>query len=290
MSVADIPILDTHQHLIDRTQLHYSWTDSLPKLAGQFGYAEYTAAAAGTGILRTAFMETAPDEWQAEPKMIYQLASKPGSLIRSVIAGCRLEEESAGEHLDAISHPLLIGIRRICHVEPDGFSEQPQFVANVRGLAARGLTFDLCFLARQLPYAQRLARACPDVQFILDHCGVPDIAGGALDPWREDLEKLSRLPNVACKISGLLAYCRPDNANLEAVKPYVRHAIDCFGPQRLVWGSDWPLVTLNSDLPSWVRITRQLIADLSPDEQRGILYDNAVRIYRMDRRADPAPR
>lgn len=285
MSDTQIPILDTHQHLLDRRVLSYSWTATLPALAGQFGYEEYLAASAGTGIVRTTFMESAPDEWRDEPRFVYGLAATPGSLVRNVIAGCRLEDEDAASHLDAIAGPLLVGVRRICHVEPDGFSDQPRFVENVRGLARRGLTFDMCFAARQLSYAHRLAHRCPEVQFVLDHCGVPDIAGGQLDPWRQDLKALAALPNTACKLSGILAYCKPGHATAEAIRPYVRHAIDCFGPRRLVWGSDWPVVNLTSDLATWVRITRSLLADLTPEEQRSILHDNALRIYGLDNRA-----
>ena len=116
-------------------------------------------------------------------------------------------------------------------------------------------------------------------QLILDHCGVPDIAGGAIDPWREHIRNLAKLPNVACKISGVLAYCKPGEATLEAIKPYVDHCIESFGADRLVWGSDWPVVVINSTLPDWIRIARQLVARLSPTEQRKILHDNAVRVY-----------
>ncbi len=275
-----IPILDTHQHLIDRRHLHYSWTDGLPQLKDkQFGYEEYLAAAKGTGIAGTVFMETAPDEWRDETGIIYTLAQQPGSLIRGVIAGCRMEEPDAIAHIDRIASKPLCGIRRICHVEKDDFSQQPQFIKNVRALAARKLTFDLCFLGRQLKLAAELAAACPDVQFILDHCGVPDIAGGDFETWKNGLKQVAQQPNAACKISGLTAYCKPDNCGIDAVRPYVRHAIDCFGPTRLVWGSDWPLVTFNSNLASWVQMTREMIADLTPAEQRNILHDNATRIY-----------
>ncbi len=99
---------------------------------------------------------------------------------------------------------------------------------NVRRAGSLDLTFDLCFLARQLGIAQELPRKCPDTQFVLDHCGVPDIAGGIVESWRAAIRDLAGLPNVACKISGVLAYCSPENATVEAVRPWVEHCIESF--------------------------------------------------------------
>ena len=115
-------------------------------------------------------------------------------------------------------------------------------------IGRRDLTFDLCYLARQLPIAIELAKKCPNVQLILDHCGVPDIASGELEPWRQHIREIAALPNVACKISGLPTYCKPGQATLDTIKPWVEHCIECFGVDRLVWGGDWPVVVINSTL------------------------------------------
>jgi predicted TIM-barrel fold metal-dependent hydrolase len=166
-------------------------------------------------------------------------------------------------------------------VEPDEFSSQPRFVENVRRLGPLGLTFDLCFLSRQLPYALALVRACPDVRFILDHCGVPDIQGEGLDPWRARIRELAAEPNVACKISGVVAYCAPGVDLAATVRPYILHAIESFGWDRVVWGGDWPVCTLGSTLSRWVEISRELVADCSPSEQARLFHANAERIYRL---------
>ena len=142
-----------------------------------------------------------------------------------------------------------------------------------------GLTFDLCFTWKQLPIARELVEKCPDVQFILDHCGVPDIASGRLDPWRGSMRDLAALPNVACKISGVLAYCNPGNASTEAVRPYVEHSIECFGWDRVVWGGDWPVCTMTSSLRQWVATSREIVGGASEDEQQKLFNRNAARIY-----------
>ncbi|HEY7090966.1 MAG TPA: amidohydrolase family protein, partial [Tepidisphaeraceae bacterium] len=138
-----------------------------------------------------------------------------------------------------------------------------------------------CFLARQLPVAVELARKCPDVRLVLDHCGVPDIASSELDPWRNNIREMSKLPNVACKLSGLPTYCKPGEATLDTIRPWAMHCIETFGPDRVLWGGDWPVCVINSDLPKWIGITRQLVGGLSAAEQKKILHENAVRVYRI---------
>ena len=113
---------------------------------------------------------------------------------------------------------------------------------------------------------KRLAQACENTSMILNHCGVPSIANDGLDPWRQDIEALSQIPNVTCKLSGLMAYCAPGTASLETIEPYVDHVLKCFGPKRIVWGSDWPVVNLGKGLPEWITVTRKILDKLSTDE------------------------
>ena len=280
----NIPITDTHQHLIYPEQWPYSWTNGIPPLAGKaFRYADYEQAIARTGITKTIFMETAPDDphYLAEMKFVYDLAMKPGSFIAGVIASCRPEESGFETYLDSIRHPKLVGLRRILHVVPDALSQQSQFRENLRRLGKSGLTFDLCFLARQLPLALELARACPDVQLILDHCGVPDVANQSLYPWREHIRALAALPNVACKISGVMAYGSPAQANADGVRPFVEHCLEYFGWDRVVWGGDWPVCGLTTTLADWVSVSHELLRREGEANQKKLFHENAARIYKL---------
>jgi predicted TIM-barrel fold metal-dependent hydrolase len=277
-----ISILDTHQHLIYPERFPYSWTNGLPALAGKaFRYEDYLRAVEGCGVAGTIFMETAPDDphYRGEVAHVLELSRKPGSLIRGMVASGRPEESTFQAWIESLPRPFVVGIRRILHVEPDDLPQREPFISNVKLLERHKLTFDLCVLPRQLPQGTELARKCPGVQFILDHCGIPDVAGNGLDPWRARIREIAALPNVACKLSGVLAYCKPGNATLDAIRPFIDYAIECFGPDRLVWGSDWPVVLLASNVKTWVQITRTLLGDLDPDAQKKILHDNAVRIY-----------
>ncbi|MFZ0745318.1 MAG: amidohydrolase [Terracidiphilus sp.] len=276
----NIPIIDTHQHLIYPGTGPYSWTHGLDALDGKpFPLEEYRQLAQPAGIVGSIFMETSPDDWRAEFARIAQLASQPESGMVGIVANCRPEEEGFEPYLESIRTEKLVGLRRICHTEHDDLSRQPRFVQNVRRAGSFGLTFDLCFLARQLGIALELARKCPDTQFVLDHCGVPDIAGGLMDSWCAAIRDLAGLPNVACKISCVLAYCRPGNATVQAVRPWVEHCIQSFGWDRVVWGSDWPVCNIRSSLTAWVEISRQIVQSVSEDEQAKLFQKNALRLY-----------
>jgi predicted TIM-barrel fold metal-dependent hydrolase len=230
-------------------------------------------------------METSPDALREEISYVCKLSAQPGSLICGAVANCRIEEDGFETYLDSIANEKLAGLRRICHVERDDFSQNPTFRRNLAVVAERGLTFDLCFLERQLPIAAQLAQAFPDLRFILDHCGVPNIAAGQLDPWRGYINQLAALPNVACKISGVVAYCAPGNGTTAAVRPYVEHCIESFGWDRVVWGGDWPVCTVTASLRQWVAITQEIVAGASDGERHRLFHENAERIYGIGRSA-----
>ncbi len=157
-------------------------------------------------------------------------------------------------------------------------SQTPLFRQNIRRLGAAGLPFDICMLQRQLPLAAALVDACPDTTFVLDHCGVPDIAGGDFAGWAAQITELARRPNLQAKVSGITAY-GPPGWTAATLRPYVRHVVESFGPARVVWGSDSPVCTLQSSLPEWVAVTHLLLADLTAAERAAILQGNARRLW-----------
>lgn len=277
-------IIDTHQHLIYPEQFSYSWCKDVPALAGKpFRLEEYRAAACGTRISQTLFMDAGVDEphTQAETEFFLQLATQPETGIVGVLATCRPEQENFPACLEAILHPKLKGLRRILHVVPDEVSQTPVFLKNLALLAKHNLTFDLCLLARQLPLGAKLARRFPEQQFILDHCGVPDIQGGGLDPWRQSIRELAQFPNLACKISGVVAYCDPQRVTVAAIRPYVEHCLDCFGWERVVFGGDWPVCNTTASLGRWVEILKEIVGKESAGNQEKLFAQNAERIYRL---------
>jgi predicted TIM-barrel fold metal-dependent hydrolase len=278
------PLLDTHQHLIYRDRFRYSWADSVPALsAGDFALGDYRARAAKIGVSMTLFMETGVDDdcWQDETRYVLSLADDPTNRIAGIVAGCRPETDAGSfdAWLDELASTAVVGFRRILHVEPDELSASTQFVRNVRQLGKRSKTFDMCFLERQLPLAVTLARSCDDTRLILDHCGVPDIAGGNFESWKRDIGRLAALRHVSCKLSGVIAYCPPDRDTATTIRPYLEHCMEAFGPDRLVWGSDWPVCNVTADIDTWGSIFRNLLASESDDVRNAVFMGNALEIY-----------
>lgn len=277
-------IIDTHQHLLYPDQFRYSWCKDVPALAGKpFRLEEYREAAKELGISKTLFMEVDVDEPQmkAEADFFLQLASNPNSGITGVVAACRPERDDFPAYVESILNPKLKGLRRILHTQSDELPQQPLFAKNLASLARHGLTFDLCLLPRQLPLANTLLRQAPDVQFVLDHCGIPNIKDKELDPWRERIRELSGYPNLACKISGVVAYCDPQRVNADSIRPFVEHCIECFGWDRVLFGGDWPVCNLTTSLRRWDEIAKDLVKAESIAHQEDFFARNAERIYHL---------
>jgi predicted TIM-barrel fold metal-dependent hydrolase len=275
--------IDTHLHLIFRGRLGYGWTSGIPALAtGDFTMEDYAALTEGLGVAGALFMETGVDDadYKAEARLVAGLMGQSGLLGQ--IASCRPEEDAGFEDwLEECEGLHVHGFRRILHVMPDDLSQTATFRRNLAKIGARERAFDICVLARQLPIALDLAKACPDQTLVLDHCGVPDIAGGAFANWAAGITALAALPHVVLKLSGITAYCAPGTANLTTLQPWVDHAITAFGPDRILWGGDWPVVNLGVGLPGWIALTRALLAGLTPEEQAQISGGTAKRVYRL---------
>jgi len=279
-----IELLDTHQHLLYRDKLTYAWADTLPRLAErEFTIADYQALTHDRAVKATIFMEVDAGDYRAETRLISNLAGDPANEIVGIVSSCRPETNDDFEAwIEECSELPVIGYRRILHEVPDEMSTAETFRNNIRKIGKRGKVFDMVFRADQLGIAYDLAASCDSMMLVLDHCGVPDIAGGETNAWKAAISKIAQLPHVNGKISGILAYCAEGSANFDSVKPYFDHMVESFGPTRLVWGSDWPVVNLKSDLPNWIDVFRRLIADLSISEQTAISNGNAKRIYKTE--------
>lgn len=272
-------IIDTHLHLVYKDRFSYPWLKDAPALDHQVTAGDYFARAEKLGIEQALHMEVdvAESDMEAESAFIVGAHEK----IAGAIAATRPESPDFSAYLERIAAiDGIKGLRRVLHVMPDELSQSKTFIENIRRLAAYDLTFDLCVAARQLPLAIELARNCPEVQFVLDHCGVPDIENNGLDPWREHISEIARLANVTAKISGVIAYGGADWST-EKLRPYVSHVLDTFTFDRVVWGSDFPVCTLHASLEDWVAATKEIVADASSDEQKKLFSVNAEKVYRL---------
>jgi predicted TIM-barrel fold metal-dependent hydrolase len=275
-------IVDTHQHLWDLDLFRYSWLQGFPTLNRPFRMSDYLQASQGLEIEKTIHVECDVDEQYMldETRHILHLAEQMDNPLEGVVACGRPESKDFKAYLDKIfGHPKLKGIRRVLHTQADDLAGGQTFIENVGGLASYGFSFDICVLARQLPVAINLISKCPDVTFILDHCGVPQVREKVLEPWCSEIRELAKFPRLVCKISGLVAYADPTKWTADDLRPYIEHVIECFGWDRVLFGSDWPVCTLSASYQQWVSALRSITKQAGEANRNKLFHDNAIRVY-----------
>ncbi|MCF7689448.1 MAG: amidohydrolase family protein [Cephaloticoccus sp.] len=281
-------LIDTHVHLLHADLFTYDWCAGNVALAGNHTLDDYRVAVktgpAGVKVSSLIFMEASvpPDQTELEAELFSRLANRARGTpaITAVIAGCRPESPGFPEQLATLALDARVrGLRRVLYTQPDEFLQSPLLAENLRRLSETGLTFDLCVRPKQLVLVADLIEACPQTQFVLDHAGAPDVKGGELELWQAGIRLVAARPNVACKFSGLGSLADPNQPLTAQVRRYFTHCLECFFPERMLWGSDWPV---SADLAAWLDTTAELLGELQDFEQAAIGTGNANRIYRLN--------
>ena len=277
---------DSHVHFWDTSLRRYPWLSAFPQIAGAHGPADLAGEAAGDSPCRVVFVQAdcERDSAMDEVRWVESFAAL-GPRIAGIVAFAPMD--AGPETLSALAalarRPLIRGVRHLIQGEADpGFCLSPAFVAGVRECGRLGLTFDLCARHEQLGQVAQLVSICPETTFILDHAGKPDLRTSLPDPWRNDIRRLAACPNAFCKVSGLVTEAGAAALDPERFVPTISHLLGTFGPKRLLFGSDWPVVKLASPYTAWLAMARNLLSHLPSGEQASIFNDNAGRIYRLD--------
>lgn len=281
----NFPIIDSHVHLYDLDRLSYTWLQGVPRINRTHRLPEYDAARGQVAVDKLVFAEVwvDPGLHLDEAAFVQEMADVDARLC-GMVAHAPVEKGDAVEQDLAVlrHHPALRGIRRLIEIERDpSFCLEPGFIAGVKCVGRHGLPFDICVKHWALVFGIELARRCPDVVFVLDHIGKPGIKHGLREPWFGQLRAMAALPNVVCKVSGVLTEADHAHWTTDQVKPYVAHAIDCFGFDRVMYGSDWPVSELTHGYPAWVDILDGILTGTSEAEQRQFYRGTASRIYRL---------
>lgn len=280
------PIVDAHVHLWDPTYFRMSWLDGNNLLNQRYGLAEYRQHTEGIDVEAMVYLqvEVDPPYGLLEARWVADLAREEPRL-RAIVAWAPLEfGEQARAYLAELvkTGPLVKGIRRVTQAEPDPrFLERPRVVEAVRMLPEFGLTCDLCIYHSQFPSTIALVRQCPNTSFILDHIGKPNIREHVLDPWRSQIKELASLPNVICKVSGMVTEADFQRWTPDDLAPYLNHVLEAFGEDRVVFGGDWPVATQASTYRRWVETLDKLTVGLSDAAKHKLWADNAKRFYRI---------
>ena len=277
-------VVDAHVHFWDPTRLDYPWLAETPALQRAFGPKDFAPLEQGA-IDALVFVEANCAHGQSlrEVRWVEELIEAEPRIAGIVAFVDLLDEPSRDWALAHISGlPHVVGVRHNIQHHRTGFALQPEFVRGVREVARRALHFELCLKHPQLAETIELVRRCPEVRFVLDHCGKPAIRHDAFERWAERLAVLALHERVVCKISGLLTEARTDQRDAASLRPYVEQARACFGASRLMYGSDWPVARLGGGAERWRTIVDELTTEWPEAERHALLGENAARFYDLE--------
>ncbi len=281
----EFPLVDTHLHLWDLGRLDYPWLQQAPAINRNQLLADYRAACGPIAVSKMVFVqcECRPDQFRQEAEWVTDLAQEDPRIV-GIVPWAPLENGDAVEDdlAQLALNPLVKGIRRIIQFEPDpDFCLRPGFVRGVRLLSRFGLSCDLCIHHGQLAQAIRLVDLCPDIRFVLDHIGKPNIKDAVMEPWRTQLAQLAERPNVCCKVSGLANEADWHNWTIPQFRPYLEQVIESFGFDRLMFGGDWPVAAQATEYPRWVEALDAILSSCSAPERFRIYVQNGEQFYRI---------
>ncbi len=280
------PIVDTHVHLWNPQLISYPWLDEIPALNEPYLLTDYDRACDPVAVDKMVFIQCEADysQFMNEVDWVDNIADKDNRL-QGIVPWSPLENGDAVRPiLDKLAlNPRVKGIRRLIASEADPeFCIHPKFVQGVQALADYGLSFDITLAHQHRSNISKLVEQCPDVKFVLDHIGNPDIQNNRLDPWRTEVKTLSAYPNVWCKLSSLPTLADHQHWTEEQLKPYIDHVLECFGFERVMYGGDWPVASQAIDYPRWVDVLVRAVEGCSTDELTKLFRDNAITFYRLD--------
>jgi L-fuconolactonase len=272
--------IDAHQHFWRLAARGASWPPpSLAPIYRDFLPPDLAPLLAANGIDATVLVQSLPT--RADTDFLLQLAGAT-PFVAGVVGWVDLKAPDAARQIDALAQdPALKGLRPMLQdIEDETWIDDPVLDPAIDAMVRNRLVFDALVLPQHLPALLAFARRHPALAIVIDHAAKPPIASGAVDDWAADLAALAALPQVCCKLSGMVTEARPDwrEADLE---PYARVVLAAFGPERVIWGSDWPVLNLALDYAGWVDTSAALLQALSAAEQDRVLGLNAIRIYRL---------
>jgi predicted TIM-barrel fold metal-dependent hydrolase len=286
-SPAMIPVIDTHQHLWDLTKFTLPWVKAGDALHAQHTSKEYAVATQGLNVVKAIYMEVGmatADQQREADDVIALCESKSTPTVAAVIAGNPASESFAKYVSQYKGHRFIKGIRHMLHVDgvhaADGL--KADFLKGLKLLGELNLSFDLCIRPQELPQIHDIVAACPGTRFILDHCGNPQAGFTAqqTEAWKKGLAALAAKANVVCKVSGIIANgFKKGQWKADDLAPFVNAVLDTFGPDRVMFGGDWPVCTVGGTFAEWLSALRAIVAPRPEAEQRKLFHDNAEKCY-----------
>lgn len=282
-----LPIVDTHQHLWDVSKFKLPWIKPGDVLDAPHTPKEYAEAVKGLNVVKAIYMEVgmAEADQQREAEYVIDLCKSGATLTcAAVVAGNPASEGFADYVRQFRDSPYVKGIRHMLHVEGVKASDglKPEFLQGLRRLGELGLRFDLCIRPEELPIIDRIVGECRDTKFILDHCGNPrkSFSTAETAAWKNGIRRLADRSNIVCKVSGIVVNgFERGKWTPDELAPFVNTVLEAFGPDRVMFGGDWPVCTLTATFAEWVNALKQIVSHRPEEEQRKLFHDNAMKYY-----------
>ncbi|MGH8713454.1 MAG: amidohydrolase family protein [Casimicrobiaceae bacterium] len=276
--------IDAHHHVWRLARGDYGWlrpTPALSPICRDFALDELRPLLTAANIGATILVQAAPT--LAETRFLLDVAGSSDGLVRGVVGWADLQARSAIAVLDGLAaDPLLKGVRPMLQDLPDpAWILRPEVQSALGSLPKLGLRFDALVTPRELKPLRAAVERHPDLAVVIDHCAKPGIAAEAWQPWADDLAAIARGTPAYCKLSGLVTEAG-QGWTVDSMRRYAAHVLVCFGSRRVIWGSDWPVLTLASSYAGWVAATDALLAGLTQDERDAICGGNARDFYGLD--------
>ncbi|MEZ0074405.1 amidohydrolase [Planotetraspora sp. GP83] len=281
-------MIDAHHHLWDPSRRKYPWMsgDALAPLRKPYTLEDLRRETAAAGVSGTVLVQTVSDS--DETAEFLSTAAASDGLIAGVVGWVDLTASDVADQVAKlrllVGGDRLVGFRHQVQDEADAaWIARPDVRRGLRAICDAGLAYDLLVLLPQLPVARAVARETPDLKFVLDHAAKPPIASGEVEPWASEIKEIAKLPNVACKLSGLVTEASWTSWETPQISPYAAHVLECFGPDRVMFGSDWPVCELAASYGRVVELARELTADLSEPERAQVFGSTAQEWYGLPR-------
>ncbi|MEW9532704.1 amidohydrolase [Microbispora sp. NPDC049125] len=277
-------MIDAHHHLWDTTARDYPFlaADAMAPVRKPYALDDLRRETSAAGVAATVLVQTIPDI--EESVEFLRIAAGSGGLIAGVVGWVDLTADDVAAQIAKLRNSpggdRLVSVRALVQGEPDqAWIARPDVRRGLRAVAQAGLVYDLLVLVPQLPVARVVAREMPDLRFVLDHAAKPYIAAGEMEPWDSEIRELAKLPNVTCKLSGLVTEASWTSWDTPQIAPYAAHVLECFGADRVMFGSDWPVCELAASYAEVVALARELTSGLSDAERARVFEGVAQECY-----------
>ena len=271
--------IDAHQHVWRLGRGDYGWLGpAFAPIYRDFGIGDLAPHLAGAGIGGTILVQAAPTE--AETEFLLEIAGESGGLVKGVVGWIDFEAPDAARRLERLArNRLLRGVRPMMQDIPDtDWMLNAAFESTFRAIMDLDLCFDALVQPRHLTNIRRLLDRYSDLRLVIDHGAKPRIAAGEREPWATDIRAIARETAAWCKLSGLVTEAIP-TWTVADLQPYADHLVGSFGAERLIWGSDWPVVELAGGYERWWRATHALLRSLDDASRERVLGGSAMRFY-----------